>query len=211
MLRIWGRKTSSNVQKVLWVCDEIGVPFERIEAGGSFGRVNDPDYRAMNPNGRVPTIEDDGFVLWESNTICRYLASKHAAHAIYPPQLRARADVERWMDWGSTTLGPALHQAFWGLARTPAPQRDSAAILASAEGAGAALAIVDARLRDRPYLCGDALTLADVATAIHAYRWLNLPLDTAGYRRPDLPNVRRWYEALGQRPAYRKWVMIDIV
>ena len=124
MLRIWGRKTSSNVQKVLWVCDEIGVPFERIEAGGSFGRVNDPDYRAMNPNGRVPTIEDDGFVLWESNTICRYLASKHAAHAIYPPELRARADVERWMDWGSTTLGPALHQAFWGLARTPAQQRD---------------------------------------------------------------------------------------
>lgn len=211
MLKVWGRSTSSNVQKVVWCCDEIGLPYERIDAGGSFGRVNDPDYRAMNPNGRVPTIVDDGFVLWESNTICRYLSAKHGATTVYPTALQARADTERWMDWASTTLGPALHQAFWGLIRTPAAQQDHAAIRTSAEAAAAALSIVDARVADRAFLCGDALTLGDIATGVHAYRWLHLPFDRVGYERPAVPNLRRWHDRLAERAPFRKWVMIEIV
>lgn len=211
MLTIWGRTTSSNVQKVLWTATELGIPFERVDAGGAFGRTNEPEYRAMNPNGLVPTIEDDGFVLWESNTICRYLAAKHRNVTLYPDDLRGRADVERWMDWGSTTLGPAIFPAFWGLIRTPADQRDDAAVRASGEKTAAALTILDGQLASRPYLCGNALTLADVACGVNGYRWLNMDFASAGFRRPELPSLTAWYERLAGRPAYRQWVMVKIV
>lgn len=211
MLKIWGRTTSSNVQKVLWTATELGIAFERIDAGGAFGRTSEPAYRAMNPNGLVPTIDDDGFVLWESNTICRYLAAKHGNHSLYPDDLRRRADVERWMDWGATVLGPAIFPVFWGLIRTPAEQRDRAAIVAGAEKTAAAMSILDAQLAGRRFLCGDAPTLADVANGTNLYRWLNMDLASAGYQRPELPNVRAWYEQLAARPAYRQWIMVPIV
>src|SRR5690606_18729823 len=123
-----GRKTSSNVQKVLWVCGEIGLPFERENLGGPFGGNDTPEYRALNPNGRVPTIVDDGFVLWESNSCTRYLAAKHAPGTLYPDDLRVRANGERWMDWQLTIVSPAMVPVFWGLVRTPAEKRDNAAI-----------------------------------------------------------------------------------
>jgi len=210
MLRIWGRTTSSNVQKVLWLAGEIGLDYERVDAGGPFGKVDEPAYRAMNPNGLVPTIADDGFVLWESNTICRYLAARHGAESMYPSPLQRRADVERWMDWSSTALAPALFPAFWGLVRTPAPQRDRDAIVASADKSAAALRILDAQLAGRPFLCGDALTLADVTCGINTYRWFNLDFAAADYRRPAMPNLQAWYERLAARPAYRQAVMIPI-
>lgn len=210
MLKIWGRTTSSNVQKVLWLAGEIGLPYERIDAGGTFGVVDTPAYRAMNPNGLVPTIDDDGFVLWESNTIVRYLAAKHAATSIYPTELRARADVERWMDWATSVLAPAITPAFWQLVRTPPAQRDAAAIAASAAKTAQATAILDARLAGRSYLCGDALTLADVVCGINTYRWLNLDFAGAGHPRPAQPALQAWYERLAQRPAYRDAVMIPI-
>lgn len=211
MLTIWGRTTSSNVQKVLWTATELGIPFERIDAGGAFGRTDEPEYRAMNPNGLVPTIEDDGFVLWESNTICRYLAAKHRNHTLYPDDLRGRADVERWMDWASTVLAPAIFPAFLGLIRTPPGQRDDASIRASGEKTAAAMAILDTQLASRRHLCGGELSLADVACGINAYRWLNMDFASAGYQRPELPHLRAWYERLAARPAYRQWVMIPIV
>ena len=128
MLTIWGRTNSINVQKVLWTCAELGLPFQRHDAGGAFGGTSTEAYRAMNPNGLVPTIEDDGFVLWESNVIVRYLATKHRAEALYPAELRARFDVERWMEWQTTTLWTALRPVFFGLIRTPPEQRDAAAL-----------------------------------------------------------------------------------
>jgi glutathione S-transferase len=211
MLRIWGRATSSNVQKVLWTAAEIGVAFERIDAGGSFGRTAEPEYRAMNPNGLVPTIEDDDFVLWESNTICRYLASKHNATSLYPTELRQRADVERWQDWGSTALAPAIFPAFHGLIRTAPKDRDLAAIRASADKTAAALAIVNAHLAARSYMSGERLTLADMGVGINTYRWYNMDYASAGYERPEMPHLAAWYERLCALPAFRQWVMIKIV
>ena len=205
MLRLWGRTTSSNVQKVMWLCAELALPYGRIDAGGPFGRTQEPAYLALNPNGLVPTIEDDDFVLWESNTILRYLANRHGAHAWYPVEPRARAQVEQWMDWSSTTFGPALFNAFWQLVRTPPAQRDAAVIAESVRKTATVLRIADAQLADRAFLCGDAPTLADVCIGVYAYRWFELPIE-----RPDLPALRAWYDRLAQRQPYRDVVMIPI-
>ena len=124
MLKIWGRNNSVNVQKVLWCCEEMGLQYERIDAGGSFGVVNTPQYRELNPNGLVPTIEDDGFVLWESNAIVRYLAAKHSAGKLWPEDLKIRAEADKWMDWQNTTFWPTFRPLFWNLVRTPVDQRD---------------------------------------------------------------------------------------
>ena len=211
MLKIWGRATSSNVQKVTWLVDEIGLAHERIDIGGPFGGNREASYRALNPNGLVPTLQDGDFTLWESNTICRYLANRESAHTLYPTDFQARADVERWMDWSTSLLGPALHAAFWGLVRTAPADRDLPAIRASAVKTGEALSIVDAQLADRPWVCGDRFTLADIALGIHSYRFLNLPWPLADATPVVLPNLLRWYARLGERPAYRRVVMIPIV
>src|SRR3979490_2366747 len=123
MLKLWGRVNSINVQKALWALDELKVPYERIDAGMAFGVVGEPFYKKMNPNSRVPTIDDDGFVLWESNAIVRYLAAKHGAGSLWPSDLRQRADSDRWMDWASNHVSPAMTPAFWGLIRTPPARR----------------------------------------------------------------------------------------
>jgi glutathione S-transferase len=214
-LRIWGRANSSNVQKVLWVADELGLHYERIEAGGKFGVTNDPSYRAMNPNGLVPTIEDDGFVLWESNVVVRYLAMRERATALLPAtdapaSLRERAEVEKWMDWSSTALAPAMHGAFWGLVRTPPEERDAAAITASAAKTEQQFRILEERLAGRPWLAGDRFTVADIPAGIFAWRWYGLPWADAGYTRPSLPQLDGWYARLTERPAYRRWVMQPI-
>ena len=210
MLKIWGRSNSSNVQKVLWFCEEAGIAFERVDAGGAYGVTQTPEYLAKNPNSLVPTIEDDGFVLWESNTIARYLAEKHGKANWYPKDLRRRAEVEKWMDWGNVSLGVAITPLFWQLMRTPAEQRDQASALASAERTARLLTIVDAQVAKQPYLAGDHITLADVPAGIQVYRWMNMPLDLIGYERPDLPALKAWYERLTQRPVYKKVVMITI-
>ncbi|MCC7273003.1 MAG: glutathione S-transferase N-terminal domain-containing protein, partial [Alphaproteobacteria bacterium] len=131
MLKILGRKTSSNVMKVLMVCHELKIPFTREDIGGPFGKNNEPAYLALNPNGLVPTIDDDGFILWESHAIMRYLATKHRGTALWPEELQARANVDRWMEWGNTTAGPAITPMFLQLVRTPAPDRDPKVIEAS--------------------------------------------------------------------------------
>ena len=210
MLKIWGRTSSSNVQKPLWFCAEAGIPFERIDAGGKFGRNREPAYLAMNPNGLVPTIDDAGFVLWESNAIVRYLASKHAAHDWYPTQLQARALVEQWMDWGTSSLAPAVSPAFWGLIRTPQAERDVKAIVESGEKTAALFAMLDRQLGGHEYVCGSAPTLADIALGINTYRWFNLPWELAGFQRPALSALSAWYDRLATRPAYRQTVMIPI-
>ncbi|MGZ5845559.1 MAG: glutathione S-transferase family protein, partial [Xanthobacteraceae bacterium] len=146
MIKIWGRNTSVNVQKVMWALGELGVPHERIDVGGSFGKNNEPAYLAMNPNGLVPTLEEDGFLLWESNSIVRYLAAKFGAGSLEPADLRARARASSWMDWQISVAAPALTPVFWGLIRTPPEKRDAAAIEAGKVKSMAAMKILDAQL-----------------------------------------------------------------
>jgi glutathione S-transferase len=202
MLRIWGRDNSVNVQKVLWCCDEMEVPYERVDAGGSFGVVNTQQYRNLNPNGLVPTIEDDGFVLWESNAIVRYLAAKHSAGQLWPEDLKVRAEADRWMDWQNNTFWPAFRPLFWNLVRTPVDQRDAAAMEESRLKTAEILGYLDDHLRNRSYIVGDALSMGDIPLGCSIWRWVNLPVE-----RPELANVQRWFELLGTRPAYTKAVM----
>jgi glutathione S-transferase len=202
---IWGRNNSVNVQKVLWCCEEMALPYERIDAGGAFGIVNTPAYRKLNPNGLVPTLVDDGFVLWESNSIVRYLAAKHSTGSLWPADPRARADADRWMDWQLTTFWPTIRALFMGLVRTPADQRDSRAIEDSRVNTAEILRIVDAHLGSHPFVAGDTLTMGDIPLGCAIWRWMALPIE-----RPSLPGVQRWFESLAKRPAYEKVVMLPL-
>jgi glutathione S-transferase len=202
MLRIWGRDNSVNVQKALWCCEEIGLAYERIDAGGSFGVVNTQQYRNLNPNGLVPTLEDDGFVLWESNAIVRYLAAKHSAGKLWPEDLKVRAEADRWMDWQATTFWPAFRPLFWNLVRTPVDQRDAAAMEESRLKTAEIVGYLDAHLRNRTYIVGDDLTMGDIPLGCAIWRWFGIQVE-----RPAAPNVQRWAETLAGRPAYKKVVM----
>ncbi len=204
-LKIWGRKTSSNVQKVLWCCDALGISFERIDIGGPFGGNNDPKYRALNPNGLVPTVEDGGLVLWESNTIIRYLAKRYGHGALYPEDLAAAAKVERWMDWQLAHLNPAITPIFLGFVRTPPEKRDMAAIEAARQRTATLWRMADAPLAAGPFLSGEELSLADVACGISVHRWYVLPVE-----RPEMPHLAAWYKRLTALKAYQTNVMIPL-
>ena len=205
MLKIWGRVNSVNVKKALWALEELGLKYERIDAGMEHGVNTTPEYRRMNPTGLVPTIEDDGFVLWESNAIVRYLAAKHAAGSLWPDDLRARADADRWMDWKHTTFWPAIRTLFLGLMRTAPDKRDPRALEESRLKTAEVLGILDAHLKTREYLAGDAFTMGDIPLGCGIWRWMALPIE-----RPALPNVQRWFDSLARRPAYKKTVMLPL-
>jgi glutathione S-transferase len=198
MLRIWGRLSSINVRKVVLAAQMLGIPFERVDAGMAFGIVQTPEYKARNPNALVPMIEDDGFALWESNVIVRYLGARHAAGTFYPEDLRERFDAERWMDWQQTTLNPAGRDAFVQLIRIPAEQRNEALVQASIAATEPLLAMLDAHLARRAFMAGDRLTMADVPIACEMHRWWGLPLP-----RSDHPHLARWYAGLCDSPAAR--------
>lgn len=196
-MKIYGRITSSNVMKVLWAAAELGLEYERVDAGMAFGVVDTPEYRAMNPNGRVPTLVDGDLTLWESNAIVRYLAAKHDAGGLWPTDPATRADLDRWMDWQQTTQNPAMTPVFWGLVRTPPAERNQAAIDAGVAQSIAAFGIVNARLADRDWLGGDQLTMADIPLGPNLHRFFNLP-----FERPDLPHLRAYYDRMLTRPGY---------
>jgi glutathione S-transferase len=205
MLKIWGRTTSSNVQKVLWCCAELEIPYERVDWGGPFGGNDDPQYRRMNPNGRVPTVEDDGLIIWESNTICRYLCATRGGERLYPKDPRARTHVERWMDWQLATPGGPMGALLQQLYRTKPEARDQKAIEAARQQALAAWKIADGALEGRPYLAGAELTLAEITLGTLVYRWHVFPIE-----RPELKNLRAWYERMRERPAFRTHIEIPI-
>lgn len=201
MLRIWGRANSSNVMKVLWLCEELAIPHERIDVGGAFGRTKEPDYLAKNPNALIPTIEEpDGYTLWESNSILRYLARTRApGHAIYPADPRLAADADRWMDWQLSALNRPMTVIFWTFVRTPEAERDLAAAEKARAEAETLWRMVDRQLQGRDFLIGPQLSVADIALGVYVHRWFALPI-----ARAELPALRGWYDRLLQRPAFAK-------
>ena len=205
MLVIWGRTNSINVQKVLWCCEELALEYRRVDAGGAFGIVNTPEYRKLNPNGLVPTIEDDGLVLWESNAIVRYLSAMHSVGNLWPTDLGTRALADQWLDWSHTTWLPAMRNAFLGLIRTAPDKRDTAAIEQSRDDTAKVLEILEAHLATHEYIAGSDFSMGDIAMGCGAWRWLSLPIE-----RPTLPNLQRWFERLALRPPYRKAVMLPL-
>ena len=205
MLKIWGRNTSSNVQKVLWTCAELNIPYERLDVGGPFGGNRDPEYLALNPNGLVPTVKDDDLVMWESNTICRYLATKHNGQQLYPSDPAHRTHVERWMDWQLAVPGGPMGQLLQGLIRSSPETRDPAAIEAARRRAALAWGIVDDAVANQPYLAGDHLTLAEITLGTLIYRWFNFAIV-----RPELPNLHSLYDRLSERPAFKEHIAIPI-
>jgi glutathione S-transferase len=209
-LRIWGRANSVNVQKVLWCCGELGIPFQRLDAGMQYGQVDTAEYRAMNPNGRIPTLVDCDVVLWESHAILRYLALREIErqpgqehHLLYPAGAAARARVERWLDWVLSTLQPAERNLFWGMIRTKPEDRDMAVITAAAAASAAAWQVLDAHLaHGHPFVEGEAMPLADIALGAYARRWFGI--DIAG--KPPLPRLDAWYARLSERAAFQQYV-----
>ena len=205
-LRIHAYPSTPRAFKALVVANHLGVDYEFAFCDLMAGVQKSETFTALNPNQKMPVLEDGAFVLWESNAIMRYLATKHGAEKPYPSELKRRADVERWRAWSLGTLSPAITPMFLGLYRTPEPQRDKAAIEASRLKTADAVRILDAELAKHPYVSGDSFTLADIACGIFAgYRWFNFPIE-----RPDFPNAKAWYERLTQRPAFKEHVMIGI-
>jgi glutathione S-transferase len=204
MLKIWGRTNSVNVKKALWAAEELGLEYQRIDAGMQFGVNKTPEYLKMNPTGLVPTIEDDGFVLWESHSIVRYLAAKHGAGTLCPTDSRARADAERWMDW-AFTFQNAMRNVFWGLIRTPPEKRDMKAIEEGRKRSIELLAIPESVLKNRDFVIGKTFTMGDIPLGCEMQRYMRVPME-----RPRSPAVEAWFERLRERPAFRKIVDIPL-
>ncbi len=204
MLKIWGRINSVNVKKALWAAEELGLKYERVDAGMQFGVNKTPEYLGMNPTGLVPTIDDDGFTLWESHTIVRYLAAKHGAGTLWPTDLKMRADAERWMDW-AFTFQNAMRNVFWGLIRTPPEKRDMKAIEEGRRKSIELLAIPESVLANRRFMTGEQFTMGDIPLGCEVQRYMRVPIE-----RPKFPNVDAYFERLRQRPAFIKHVDIPL-
>jgi glutathione S-transferase len=203
MLKMWGRNTSSNVQKAMWAVGEIGLACERIDVGGPFGKTKEPAYLAMNPNALVPTLEEeDGFLLWESNSILRYLAAKHKS-PLEPADLKVRALASKWMDWQLSVMGPAITPVFWGLIRTPPEKRDANAITAGKEKTIVAAKMMEEQLGRTPFLAGSDFSYGDIPVGIMIYRYMQLIPE-----RPATPNLDRWYAAISSRPAFKEQIAV---
>lgn len=203
MLKIWGRNNSINVQKVMWTIGELRLEHTRLDVGGAFGKTKEAPYLSMNPNALVPTLEeDDGFILWESNSIVRYLAAKHdKSGALEPKDLRARALASQWMDWQLSVANPAITPVFWGLIRTPPEKRDYAVIEAQTKKTIEAMAMLDERLSRSAYVAGDAFSYGDIPVGCVCYRFVNLIKD-----RPLMPNLDRWFASISSRQGFKDHV-----
>ena len=213
MLKLWGRPTSGRTQKVLWTLAEIDLPFDLVLASGvmgpgghvskgnkPFGLVDSPEYRARNPNGRVPTIDDDGFVLWESNSIVRYLAMQYAPDLLYGNDVRTFASASRWLDWENNELLPPQHEMVMHLIRLPEAQRDAKALERARLEFVKRLGIMEEQLSRTRYMCGERFTYGDIAVGLRVHRWRLFALDS-----PAFPNIDRWYKEIVARPAFNVW------
>ena len=204
-MKLWGRINSINVQKVIWASAELNLQYERVDAGMAFGVVNTPEYKAMNPNSRVPTIEDDGLILWESNAIVRYQCAKHSAGNLWPTDLKVRADADRWMDWISINVNPVITPVFWGLIRTPAEKRNMADIADNAVKTNEVFKVLEQGLAGKQYVAGDRFTMGDIPVGVYVYRWYALDVT-----KTPMPNIEAYRKRLEARPAYRKHIMMPL-
>ena len=202
MLEIWGRPYSSNVIPVIWTANELGLDYTLQLAGGSFGKLNTPEYAAINPNRMIPSIRDGDFALWESLAIVRYLCNQYGAGNLSPSDLQARAVAEQWMEWSASKAFMPVIYLFFATVRTEPTDRDLSKIIALRDEAHEALSILDEHLANQPYVCGDTFTMGDIPLGCVVYRYLNVDVD-----RPALPLVEAWYQRLSERPAYRDHVM----
>jgi len=202
MHKLWGRKNSVNVKKALWCLEELGLAYERVDAGREFGVVDTPEYRKLNPNGLVPTLEEDGFVLWESHSIVRYLAAKHGAGKLWPTDARVRAIANQWMDW-AFSFQAAFRPVFWNLVRTPPEKRDVKAVEEGRKTSADLLGRLEAALAAGRYVAGGDFSMGDIPIGCHVQLWMRLPIE-----RPRQPNLEGWFARLCERPAYRK--IVDI-
>ncbi|MCW5605549.1 MAG: glutathione S-transferase family protein [Burkholderiales bacterium] len=213
MLKLWGRPTSARTQKVLWTLAEIGLEFEFIlasatmGAGGHvskgnkpFGIVDTAEYRAKNPTGKVPTIDDDGFVLWESNSIVRYLAMQYAPDLLYGNDIRTFASASRWLDWENNELLPPQHEMVMHLVRLPADQRDPHELEKARQDFLKHLQVAEEQLGRTAYIAGNRFTYGDIPLGIRVHRWYLFGLES-----PSMPNITRWYAKIRERPAFHKW------
>lgn len=196
-LTLIGRRTSANVQKPMWALGELGVAFEQVELGGKFGGLDTPEYLALNPTARVPTLRDGDFVLWESHAIIRYLGAKYGAGTLWPTDLRTRALADQWTDWTANHFQPAWIGVFQALVRTPLAGRDQGLIDERTRAANACFAIMDAQLAKTPFLAGDGLTYADIAAGVSLYRWYDMEVD-----RQPFAAVEDWHRRLLERPVF---------
>lgn len=201
MLKIWGRNTSANVQKVMWAVAELKLENERFDVGGAFGKNREATYLRMNPNGLVPTMQDGDFILWESNAIIRYLAGEHGVGTLAPAGPKERAVADQWMDWQTSVVAPAIFPAFLGLIRTPENKRDPAVIAASQTKTIDAMKILEAQLTKTAFVAGKEFSMGDIPLGVMAYRFRQLCP-----QRPAMPNLERWYEAISKRPAFKSHV-----
>lgn len=204
---LWGRSTSSNVMKVIWTLETLKLPYERMDVGGPFGKTDTPEYRAMNPTGLVPAWQEDDFTLWESNAICRHICSTHASDtSLWPRDPHARATVDQWLDAQQTVHNRPAGVIFLGMVRTAPEKRDNAVIAQAVADAGRAYGLIAAKLAKTPYICGNELTLADIAWGIHVHRWFVMDID-----RPDMPALRAWYDRLLALPIYAEHIARPLV
>ena len=202
-LTIWGRANSVNVQKVLWCLAELDLAYQRIDAGMAFGKNREPEYLAMNPNGRVPTLVDGDYILWESNSVMRYLTLAYGKGSpIYPTTPKARAGVDRWLDWSLSTLQPVDRPVFWALVRTSVEKRDMVAIQKDADAEAEVWRIADDQLKTRRFIEGDDFTLADIALGAYARRWFGVE----GISKPKLAHLERWFAQFSARPGFQKFI-----
>lgn len=202
-LTLWGRLSSCNVQKAVWVLEELDLRYERIDAGGNFGGLDDPAYRTMNPHGKVPTLCDDDTVVWESDAIIRYLAARYGSGRLWPEDPGERAKVDQWLAWANSALYRDWIDLFWMCVRTPIEQQDTAIIESLRRRTAERYSLFDSRLASYPFIAGQQLTLADIAAGMTLYRWFEMPIE-----RPELRHLSAWYERLRERPAYRSAICV---
>ncbi|QDG79140.1 glutathione S-transferase family protein [Labrenzia sp. PHM005] len=201
-IKIWGRINSSNVRKVLWCAEELKLSYQQIDAGGAFGVVDTPEFLALNPNGRIPCLQDGEFTIYESNAICRYLAKKYGTVPFVAESLEEWSLADQWMDWTTFSFGMPFRNLFWNMVRTAPEDRDQAAITLGIEHCSQQFAVADAVLKDQPFLSGEACGVGDIPLGCLAYAWFNMEIP-----RPDLPHLAAWYQRLTERPAYQEGVM----
>lgn len=206
MLTIWGRKTSSNVQAVMWCVAELGLPFTRHDVGHKYGGNDTPEFLAMNPNGTVPVLQDgDGEPIWETGAILRYLANRYATPPFWPAELEARTQIDKWTEWAKINIAAGFTvPIFWQVVRTAAKNRDETAIKRNLNALAKKLDIAEARLASHAFLAGDDFTLADIQFAHVLFRYFDIEID-----RPEHPALRRYYERMTKRPAFREHVMVS--